>query len=144
MSFDARQFFAVAESLVSDARREDGLREARLRTAYGRLYYGLYLIVRDMLIRKHGVPAPRLGHGALSGFLQHSRLADDVRKIGRELERLYALRRVSDYVLDLDGTTRRSLENPDVARGDVTRATATAGMVEKVDLGPAARLLSAR
>ena len=94
MSFDARQFFAVAESLVSDARREDGLREARLRTAYGRLYYGLYLIVRDMLIRKHGVPAPRLGHGALSGFLQHSRLADDVRKIGRELERLYALRRV--------------------------------------------------
>jgi uncharacterized protein (UPF0332 family) len=72
---------------------------SRVRTAYGRAYYALFLSVRAELARRHGIPLRRVAHGALYVHLQHSAAPRQVRKLGRDLEWLYTLRQKADYDL---------------------------------------------
>ena len=86
-SFNPEEFRRIATSLVlSDSS------EASLRTAVNRLYYATFLATREAL----SVSGSRTIHGRVSGELRrYDRLA------GERLERLFELRRLADYMLDV-------------------------------------------
>lgn len=76
--FDPAEFLAVARGLVDERAPADafrGARRARVRTAYGRAYYALYLLVRTELAHRHRILPRRLHYGAVYTHLQSS-LAD--------------------------------------------------------------------
>ena len=86
-SFNPEEFRRIASLLVLNDSSE-----ASLRTAINRLYYAAFLATRDAL----GVSGSRTIHGRVSGELRrYDRLA------GERLERLFELRRLADYVLDV-------------------------------------------
>src|SRR5262249_55097509 len=92
-----------------------GSSAGRARTAYGRAYYGLFLIVRSILVHRHGIPVRRIEHGPLHMRLQHSTIRGELRDLGRELQRLYSLRRTADYEIAPPHQWRRRVEDPGIA-----------------------------
>ena len=91
--FDPLEFLHVAESL---AERDSS--EASLRTAINRFYYTAFLTSREAL----QVSGARYIHGLVIGELRrHDRRAGD------HLERLRALRGLSDYDLEVEDALRR-------------------------------------
>src|SRR5215218_9914836 len=86
--------------------------EARVRTALGRAYYALYLLVRAEIARRHGVSLRSLQHGAMYTRLQSPRASDEVRQLGLDLQLLYTHRQMADYELDPTLSWKEKLEDP--------------------------------
>jgi hypothetical protein len=143
--FDPIGFLHLADELAIESARSNAVtRAARIRTAYGRLYYGLFLAIREAIVGRHGVPARRIEHGALISHLQHSMLDGAVRKLGRELQKLYGLRRHADYELAPAPHVRAQLEDPASARILAREAIAFARQIPHMDFAPIAHLFSLR
>jgi hypothetical protein len=101
--FDPVDFILLARRLSADfatpGEVPHTLSSARVRAAYGRAYYGLYLSVRAVIANRHRVDHRKLKHGAVYTHLQSPRAAKEVQRVGRELQRLYTLRQKADYEL---------------------------------------------
>lgn len=111
--------------------------EARVRAAYGRAYYTLFLAVRAAISRKHGIPERRLEHGRLYTHLQSPRAEPRVRGVGKQLEHLYRLRRRADYELAPDAAWQNA-GSADLAAQQAMQLAAT---VEALDYGSIVDLL---
>lgn len=87
MAFSPLDFVKLAHRLAASAPQE-----VELRTAVGRLYYGLFLIARDKLRvgGRHNVHTKTIGR--LRGRKGHKTTAD-------ALDELFELRKVADYEL---------------------------------------------
>lgn len=114
--FDPAEFIHLAGQLASDPG------SARVRAAYGRAYYGLYLSVRREIAGRHRIHRRRLTHGVLYSYLQSPRATTEVRRLGQELERLYALRQEADYELAPEEPWRRHMEDHRLAATRAARA----------------------
>ena len=84
--FDPLTFLAIARALAMDSSNE-----GRLRTAIGRAYYGVFLVVRDWL----GVHEHRDAHQRVLTELGNR----NQQGIGARLHDLRALRMAADYQL---------------------------------------------
>lgn len=139
--FEPLRFVELGQQLAFDAARvEAQLREARVRTAYGRLYYGLFLAVREVLVHRHAVRSGSIDHGKLYTHLQHSRLSHEVRDLGRDMQRLYRLRRDADYELAPPAAIQKQLVDFENAQVLARRAAAWIPRVAHLDLAPVAHL----
>src|SRR5215218_2154072 len=107
--------------------------EARVRTALGRAYYALYLLVRAEIARRHGVSIRSLQHGALYTRLQSPRASDEVRQLGRDLQLMYTLRQRADYEMDPPPSWKKQLEDPTGAEALVRRAGELARTIPHLD-----------
>jgi hypothetical protein len=111
------EFIAVAKTLST---LDDT--EAMRRTAFGRIYYGLFNLVRDDFDRA-GITGPddRNIHAALPRWLRNCGL-EGAAPLGSELDDFMGLRRNSDYDLEWDPPNRANLKMQLVAAGTfVTR-----------------------
>lgn len=140
--FDPDHFIGLAVVLAqaSDPRLLPDLEPARLRTALGRAYYGLYLQVRNAIAVRHGIALRRLGHGAVYTHLQNSRLTAETRALGRYLQHLYLLRQKADYELAPDPLWRSKLGDPEVATAAAVEARRLARLIPACDFSPVAHL----
>jgi hypothetical protein len=111
--------------------------EARVRAAYGRAYYTLFLAVRSTIAARHAVPERRLEHGKLYTHLQSPRADARVRGVGKQLQHLYDLRRRADYDLAPDATWR-NVHSADLA---AQQAIHLAAIVATLDFGSVIDLL---
>jgi hypothetical protein len=137
--FEATEFLVVARGLLSDETSSTAFREARaarVRTAYGRAYYALYLLVTVELRRRHQIDPRRLQHGAVYSKLQSPRADDEVRQLGRELERMYRLRQQADYELAPRPEWQAQLENARSAKKVVDLAADWAASLPRLDFSP--------
>ncbi|HEX8906380.1 MAG TPA: hypothetical protein VF771_16140 [Longimicrobiaceae bacterium] len=143
--FEPIGFIHLGHALAHEAERaREQSRAARVRAAYGRLYYGLFLIVRDALVSRHRVASREVRHGALSDHLQHSNLADEVRSLGREMQRLYALRQKADYELAPRAPWDKQLVDVGLAQLLSRRALEFANSVQHFDFTPIIHLFDPR
>lgn len=125
--FDPAEFIDLASRLAMDPG------DSRVRAAYGRAYYGLYLSVRRAISDRHRVHHRRLTHGALYSHLQSPRATKAVRRLGRELERLYTLRQKADYDLAPGEPWRGHLEDHRLAATLAARALTLSRTVPQLD-----------
>ena len=145
MIFDPVSYLHLADELASESARSNaGTRAARIRTAYGRLYYGLFLSIREAIVARHGVPPRRVEHGALISHLQHSTLDGAVRKLGREMQKLYSLRRQADYELAPAPQVRAQLEDAVSARILAREVMRFVRQIPHMDFTPIAHLFTLR
>jgi hypothetical protein len=139
--FDPIRYIDLANELARESSHSKAsTRTARVRTAYGRLYYGLFLALRQAIVGRHGVPSRRIEHGALSSHLQHSSLDEGVRDVGRELQRLYVLRRNADYELAPAPNVNRKLEDPVSALILARRVLQYAQSIPEMNFAPVVHL----
>jgi len=117
---------------------------ARVRTALGRSYYALYLLVREEISRRHGVSRRWLQHGTVYTRLQSTLASDEVRRLGRNLEWMYTLRQKADYELDPDPLWREHLEDAAGAAALARNALELAGTLPRLDFTPVAPLFAPR
>jgi uncharacterized protein (UPF0332 family) len=110
--------------------------ECRVRTAYGRAYYALFLAIRAEIARRHGVPTRRMPHGALYTHLQHTAAGPSVRRLGRELERLYALRQKADYDLAPEASWVGTLQDRQYAELLTKQALDRMSGMSELDFSP--------
>jgi uncharacterized protein (UPF0332 family) len=141
--FEPAQFFVVARWLVSEHALR-GAAAARVRTAYGRAYYALYLLVRAELERRHHIEPRWLQHGAVYTHLQSPRAGEQVRSLGRELQRMYTLRQKADYELDLPAEWEARMEDEALAADLVAAAASWAARLPHLDFSPVVPLLDPR
>ena len=137
--FEPGQFLVVARWLVSESNDANPLRHAeaaRVRTAYGRAYYALYLLVRTELQRRHHLKPRQLHHGAVYTHLQSPQAGVQVRDLGRELQRMYTLRQKADYELELLPEWETRMQNVDAASDLVAAAASWAARVPHLDFLP--------
>jgi hypothetical protein len=140
-AFDPNQFISLALDLTRVNKvHPSGVEAARVRTALGRAYYGLYLQVRTAIAGRHGVPLRRLRHGPVYTHLQNSRLPVETRALGRYLQHLYTLRQKADYELSPDELWRSKLGDPEVAAAAAVEARRLARMIPSCDFSPVAHL----
>jgi len=141
--FDPEEFFDLAHALCAEDSRVLAARltRARVRTSFGRAYYGLYLLVRAAVSARHGIPSRRLDHGKVYTHLQSSRLRSDARALGRYLQHLYSLRRTADYELDPGGLWDAKLADQELALKTVVEARRFARTIPDLDFTPVAHLL---
>jgi hypothetical protein len=138
--FEPVQFIDLAHELARGELRAASP-ATRARTAYGRLYYGLFLTVRRILMERHGLSSRQVRHGPLYRWLQHSSVHAPLRKLGRDMERLYALRQKADYELDAAPSWLAEIENPELARVHATRVADLARTVPALDFTSVVPLL---
>lgn len=139
--FEPAQFLVVARWLVSE-HAPWGADAARLRTAYGRVYYALYLLVRTELERRHHLERRWLQHGAVYTHLQSPRAGEQVRTLGRELQRMYTLRQKADYELDLPPEWKVQMEDEALATDLIAAAASWATRLPHLDFSPVVPLLN--
>lgn len=147
--FDPVDFIFLAKQLSAGAAELDTVvaraaSSARVRTAYGRAYYGLYLTVRSEIMRRYGLHHRKLNHGAVYTHLQSSSASTGVRRVGVELQRLYALRQSADYELAPSHPWRAHLEDADLAATLAARALALSRTVPQLDFSPVVSLFDQR
>ncbi|RLG27175.1 hypothetical protein DRN76_00250 [Methanosarcinales archaeon] len=100
MSFYWELYIQLADELTSHQEKLD-LREAYLRSAMSRCYYGIFCIARNHLIAK-GISIPRVDTHKFVRE-QYQRLPRNVeKKIGKNLCRLWKERKDADYENDAD------------------------------------------
>ena len=133
--FAPEEFIHLARELAR-RKQSGGSEAARARTAHGRLYYGLFLTIRSILVHRHGLPSHTVKHGDLYRHLQHSTIQGALRELGRELEWLYSLRQKADYDLALSRGWQGKVENADFAAVAAARALALAQNVPQLDFAP--------
>jgi hypothetical protein len=143
--FDPVEFILLARQLATDPAVDATAtphRSARVRTSYGRAYYGLYLTVRREIASRHGLQHKQLNHGAVYTHLQNSKAPKAVRRLGRELQRLYTLRQTADYELAPREPWRTDLDNARLATALAVRALALSRTVRQLDFTPVVPLFS--
>jgi hypothetical protein len=145
--FEPLQYAVLARQLVAGSLDaafggEGASHECRLRAALGRAYYALYLTTRAVIARKHGIEERRLSHGRLYTYLQHSTASLEVRLLGQELYQLYTLRQKADYEVLLAGQWQRKLTDAKYVDLIAEQAIASASVLDRLDFGPVAELLS--
>lgn len=145
--FDPIEFILLARQLAADPESGGGAAvaphtSARVRTAYGRAYYGLYLTVRGEIARRYGLRDRQLNHGALYTHLQSSRASRGVQRLGRELQRLYTLRQTADYELSPRDRWRAEVEDAKLAAALSLRALDLSRTVRHLDFSPVIPLFS--
>lgn len=137
--FDPTDFLSVARDLTGSERLSAArmpLRSAYLRTAFGRAYYALYLLVRAELSARHNIPYRRLPHGAVYTHLQSARASKHVRELGRDLQRMYTLRQKADYDVAPDAGVKWQLEDADLIDALIDRAEQLAATLPRLDFSP--------
>jgi len=142
--FEPAQFLTVARGLVIErglANAFRGTGAARVRTAYGRAYYALYLLVRNEIERRHHVRPRWLHHGAVYTHLQSPRAGEQVRSLGRELQRMYTLRQKADYELDLLPEWEAQMEDEELAADLIAAAASWVARLPALDFSPVIPLL---
>jgi len=144
--FPPTEFLSLAQQLLKDARLQPRAEanSARVRTALGRTYYALYLLVRAEIARRHGVSLRSLQHGAMYTRLQSPRASDEVRQLGRDLQLLYTLRQMADYELDPAPSWKKQLEDAEGAAALVRRAGELARTLPRLDFSPVVSLFDQR
>jgi hypothetical protein len=144
--FDPVEFILLARQLAADPATVGATAtlhgSARVRTSYGRAYYGLYLTVRREIASRHGLQHKQLNHGAVYTHLQNSKAPKAVRRLGRELQRLYTLRQTADYELTPREPWRTDLDNVKLAATLALRALALSRTVRQLDFAPVVPLFS--
>jgi len=138
--FEPSEFMEMAHELARGELRAVSP-AVRARTACGRMYYGLYLIVRRILMERHGLSSRQLRHGPLYNRLQHSSVHGALRNLGRDMERLYSLRQKADYELDPGSAWLEEIETPALARVHATRVADLARKVPALDFTEVVSLL---
>ena len=138
--FDPAEFLTVAHGLT-EAGPQPEAAVARLRTAFGRVYYALYLLVREELSRRHRIPYRHLPHGAVYTHLQSPRASGRVRELGRDLQRMYRLRQTADYELAPDPVAKGQLEDARLVDLLIHLATEQAKALPQLDFSPIVALL---
>ena len=143
--FPPTSFIHLAHQLVTSGAGEPPsspeMIAARVRTALGRSYYAVYLLVRAEISRRHGIAPRHLQHGAVYTRLQSSTANDDVRRLGRKLEWMYTLRQKADYELDPDSPWREHLHDVEGAEAIALTALELAQAIPQLDFSPVAALL---
>jgi hypothetical protein len=138
--FDPADFLVVARDLAVRGRSVAEPRvvpsAAYLRTAFGRAYYALYLLVRSEIARRHGINHRHLPHGALYTHLQSSRASGRVRELGRELQRMYEFRQKADYDLAPGARMTAQLEDTNLLNSLINRADEFAAELPHLDFSP--------
>jgi hypothetical protein len=143
--FDPVDFVHLARALADEASAAPSqTRSARLRAAYGRLYYGVYLHVRAVLMIRHNLPERLLNHGTLQSRLQFGSSPRPLRRVGSELQRLYMLRQQADYELAPEPRWQRQLDDPALVKTLVVRALDVIAAVGELDFTPVVHLLESR
>jgi len=146
--FPPTSFIHLARQLVTSGAGEPPsspeMTAARVRTALGRSYYAVYLLVRAELSRRHGILPRYLQHGAVYTRLQSSTASEDVRRLGRKLEWMYTLRQKADYELDPDSPWREHLHDVEGAEAIALTALELARAIPQLDFSPVAALLDPR
>jgi hypothetical protein len=137
--FTPTEFLRIAEQLLEEPFGE--MKGARVRTALGRVYYALYLLVRSEIARRHGVLLKHLHHGAVYTRLQSPRASEEVRLLGRDLQLMYTLRQKADYELDPDPSWNAQLQDAVGAAVLVQRAGELARALPRLDFSPVISLL---
>jgi hypothetical protein len=144
--FDPADFILLAGHLAAGSASRGATAAtsspARVRAAYSRAYYGLYLCVRREIAARHGIHQKKLSHGALYTHLQSSTATKGMRRIGRELERLYTLRQKADYELAPAEPWRVQLEDATLAATLAERALDLSRMVPHLDFSPVVSLFT--
>jgi hypothetical protein len=138
--FDPAEFLTIARELAEAGPRA-GTTPARLRTAFGRVYYALYLLVREELTRRYSIPYRHLPHGAVYTHLQSPRVSGRVRELGRDLQRMYRLRQKADYELAPDATVKGELEDAELVGSLARLAEERAKALPQLDFSPILPLL---
>lgn len=119
MSFDWKLYVQLAAEMIT-YQRTASFREAYLRTAISRSYYGIFCIARNFLNGK-GINIPKVD---THKFVREQYLASQnrvERKIGDSLNRLWRRRKAADYedraTIDINGASTahqmalRTIEN---------------------------------
>jgi uncharacterized protein (UPF0332 family) len=138
--FAPEEFIHLARELAAST-GDNRSSAARARTAIGRTYYGLFLLVRSILAHRYKVHVRRVGHGTLIRRLQHSSVRGNLRELGRELERLYTFRQKADYEMSPAPDWRAQIEDPSFAALEAARVLAYVERVRAFDFEPVAQLL---
>jgi len=96
MSFDWSLYIQLADELMNH-QRNPILREAYLRSAISRSYYGIYCISRNLLIKRGvKIDKTRSAHTQVREEYIYSKNKLE-RKIGNNLSRLWDFRKDADY-----------------------------------------------
>ena len=145
VAFEPIAFLQLAQQLVgaggSSLIPSAAASEAQVRTALGRTYDALYLLVRREISRRHGILYRHLQHGTVYTRLQSPVASDEVRRLGRNLEWMYRLRQKADYELDPDGSWREHLTDEVRALGLAQLAMELAALLPRLDFSPVVPLL---
>jgi len=132
--FDPTDFLTVARDLGASDRA--ATTPARLRTAFGRAYYALFLLVREEISSRHHIHYRRLPHGAVYTHLQSPRAGQEVRELGRELQRMYTLRQNADYELAPNLVVKGQLEDVELLGSLINRTRKLAAILHQLDFSP--------
>lgn len=138
--FDPSDFLTIAREL-SDSARKRGRGPAALRTAFGRVYYALYLLVREELATRYRIHHRHLPHGAVFTHLQSPRAGRHVRELGRDLQRMYRLRQAADYELAPNPVAQGQLADAGLAGSLIEIAERRAKALPRLDFAPVVPLL---
>src|SRR4051812_26723610 len=97
MSFDWTEYLHLAQEMAGQA-ATPSTEEAQLRSAISRAYYALFCKARNHLrdVEQHRIPSDSLAHHYVQAQFRNSRNKTR-REIGRNLNRLRALRNQADY-----------------------------------------------
>lgn len=126
---------------IAGSRALTGSAAVRARTAHSRTYYGLFLIIRSILVGRHGLHVRRVEHGLLIRRMQYSSVSGELRELGRELERLYSIRQKADYDLAPSPEWQTRVEDPEFAAVSAARVLVIAERVRHLDFSPLVPLL---
>ena len=119
MSFNWKLYIQLADEFISYQEKID-LREAYLRSAMSRCYYGIFCIARNHLIAKN-IPIPRVN---THKFVRESyqRLPRNVeKKIAKNLRRLWKERKDADYEDEADIDVQRAQIALDLSKRTLER-----------------------
>lgn len=95
MSFSWELYIQLADELVSYQEKAN-LREAYLRSAMSRCYYGIFCIARNHLIAKN-IPIPRVDTHKFVREKYQKSTRNIEKKIAKNLRRLWKERKDADY-----------------------------------------------
>lgn len=95
MSFNWELYIQLADELISCQEKVD-LREAYLRSAMSRSYYGIFCIARNHLIAKN-IPIPRVDTHKFVRERYQGLSRNMEKKIAKNLRRLWKERKDADY-----------------------------------------------
>lgn len=114
MSFNWELYIQLADELISYQEDAD-LREAYLRSAVSRCYYGIFCIARNHLIAKN-VPIPRVDTHKFVRERYQKLPRNAEKKIAKNLRRLWKERKDADYEDEADIDIKRAKTALDLSK----------------------------
>lgn len=98
MSFDWRAYLDLSKELI-DRQRTTSLKEAYLRSAVSRAYYGIFCTARKELISKTAFFSKEASHKEVREHFNNAASRKE-KQIGAKLGRLWTERKAADYNAD--------------------------------------------